>query len=141
MTTVEQNKTLVCRVHEAGINQNKPSVYDKVIAPDFFFHDVSMQPGPAGFATEVGKWTSAFSDFNVTVDSVFGEGDDVFNRGIVSGTHTGVFDGIPATGKSVHFAYFDHWVVKDGKLSECWAQLDYYGLTQQLGVIPQPQAS
>ncbi len=34
--------------------------------------------------------------------------------------------------------YFDHWIVKDGKLSECWAQFDNSGLLQQLGIIPTP---
>lgn len=85
-----------------------------------------------------GKWRNAFSGFKVTVDNVIGEGDQVFNRGAVSGTHTGVFNGIPATGKSIQVGYFENWVVRDGKLSENWVQLDYYGLLLQLGVIPQP---
>ncbi|NJM40980.1 MAG: ester cyclase [Anaerolineae bacterium] len=88
-----------------------------------------------------GIWRNAFSGFKITVDNVIGEGNHVFNRGSVSGTHIGVFNGIPATGKSIHVGYFENWVVKDGKLSANWVQLDYYGLLLQLGVIPQPQAS
>lgn len=142
MTTLEQNKAIARRVHEEGVNENKRSVYDEVVSPDFFFHDVPMsQHGPVGFEEAVGAWIKAFSGFKVTVDSIIGEGNDVFNRASFSGTHTGVFNGIPATGKSIHVVFFDHWVVKDGKLSECWVQLDYYGLMQQLGVIPQPQTA
>lgn len=97
-----------------------------------------MMPGPAGFAEIANMWINAFSGFKSTVDCIICEGNDVFNHGSVSGTHTGVFNGIPPTGKFVHFGYFDHWVVKDGKLSECWAQFDNFGLLQQLGIIPTP---
>ncbi|NJM40981.1 MAG: ester cyclase [Anaerolineae bacterium] len=50
MTTVEQNKDMVRRLIEVGINQNKPDVYYEVLAPDYINHSSPLpQAGPAGF--------------------------------------------------------------------------------------------
>jgi predicted ester cyclase len=142
MTTVEQNKAMVRRIFEEGMDQHKPAVYYELLAPDFVNHTYPLpQAGPAGFAMMGEMYTNAFSGFKVTYDSVVGEGNQVFTRGNFSGTHTGVFNGIPATGKTVRVGFMDSWVVKDGKLSENWVQLDMFGLLQQLGVIPQPQSA
>ena len=141
MTTVEKNKLLVRRVFEEGMNQNKPQIYPEVIASDYVNHSLPVpQPGPAGFAMTVRIFQDAFSGFAVHIDELVGEGNKVFSRGSFSGTHTGVFNGIPATGKHFAAGFIDEWVVKDDKLSENWVQLDMFGLLQQLGVIPQQTA-
>ena len=42
--STEQNKALVRRIFEEGLNQNKPDVFDELIAPSYVNHDV---PAPA----------------------------------------------------------------------------------------------
>ena len=141
MATVEQNKRLVRRVFEEGMNQNKPQIYYEVIAADYVNHSLpAPQPGPPGLEMTARMFLDAFSDFVVHIDELIGEGNKVFSRGSFSGTHSGVFNGIPATGKHFTAGYIDEWVVKDGKLSENWVQLDMIGLLQQLGVVPQQTA-
>jgi predicted ester cyclase len=58
-------------------------------------------------------------------------------RGVASGTHRGVFMGIPPTGKQVTVPGIHIWRIKDGKIVEHWGESDWLGMMQQLDVLPQ----
>ena len=51
-------------------------------------------------------------------------------------THSGVFLGVPATGKRVHSTGQFIREVKNGKVSAEWQTTNSLGMMQQLGVIP-----
>ena len=53
-----------------------------------------------------------------------------------SGTHKGEFKGIQPTGKKFTVTAIDIDRIVDGKVKECWTNMDELGLLQQLGVIP-----
>jgi predicted ester cyclase len=53
-----------------------------------------------------------------------------------TGTHQGVFNDIPPTGKQVTVTGLDLWLFRDGRCIKHWNQEDNLGLLQQLGVIP-----
>jgi len=44
--------------------------------------------------------------------------------------------GIPATGKHATISDFEIFRITHGKAVECWVQVDFLGLLQQLGAIP-----
>jgi predicted ester cyclase len=137
--STEQNKALVRRVFEEGINQGKVDVFDEIIAPAYVNYNMLVPaPGPAGLKQVIGAFTSAFPDMHITLDQVIAEGDKVATHGVMSGTHAGDFMGIPATGKSIAVTFSDIWRIENGKAVENWVQLDMMGLMQQLGVIPAP---
>ena len=69
------------------------------------------------------------------------EGDKVAFRLAVSGTHSGVFQGIPPTGKKISFGGTAIGTIVDGKLEENRAHADIMGLMQQLGAIPHAPAN
>jgi hypothetical protein len=75
----------------------------------------------------------------VTFEAEFADGDYVFHRGYVTGTHQGEWQGIPPTGKQVKMKTLDIWRIADGKAVENWVQMDMLGLMQQLGVVPPPE--
>jgi predicted ester cyclase len=138
----EQNKAMVRRVFEEGINKSDLGVLREILAPNYVNHNLpAPEPGPEGFAQVVGMFTQAFPDFQVTVESVVGEGDMVASRGRFTGTHQGDFMGIPATGRSIDAGYHDLWRIEGGKCAENWVILDMMTLMQQLGVIPAPQGA
>jgi predicted ester cyclase len=60
------------------------------------------------------------------------------NVGTPRGTHQGVFQGIPPTGRPVTLTGISIWRVNGGTIVESWHELDTLGLIQQLGVIPTP---
>ncbi len=137
--STEQNKTMIRQGFEAGLNHGNLTVFEEILAPTYVNHNMPMpEPGPAGFRAVVGAFLSAFSGFQVTLEAVIAEGDKVSTRGYFTGTHTGAFMGIPATGKPVHITYCDMWRIENGKAVENWVQMDMLGMMQQLGVIPTP---
>jgi predicted ester cyclase len=136
--STEQNKALIRRLFEEGLNHNQPSVFDELIAPDFVIYDAppGMQHGGEGFRQVVAMFRTGFPDLHVTFEEEFADGDVVIHRGYVTGTHQGEFQGVPPTGKQVKMKTLDIWRVANGKAVENWVQMDMLGLMQQLGVVP-----
>ena len=77
----------------------------------------------------------------VTIDEQLTEGEKVVTRWTAHGTHQGELAGIPATGKSstVSGIAIDRFV--DGRIAETWGIFDEFGMMQQLGIIPMPEAA
>ena len=136
--STEENKALIRRLFEEGLNQNKPGVFDELLAPDFVIYDAPIvtPPGPEGFRQGIAMFRTAFPDLHVTFEAEFADGDYVFHRGYVTGTHEGEWQGIAPTGKQVKMRTLDIWRVANGKAVENWVQMDMLGLMQQLGVVP-----
>ncbi len=137
----EQNKALVHQLVEEVINQGNASMVDELLAPDFVERE-DLPPGMPRDREALKQLTtmlhSAFPDFKATIDDIVAEGDKVVIRQTWSGTHKGVFMGVPPTGKSVSFGVIDIIRVAGGKCVEHWGQMDNMGLMQQLGAIPAP---
>jgi predicted ester cyclase len=137
--SAEQNKALLRRIFEQGVNARDYNVFDELIAPNYVNYNLpAPAPGPAGFKQVIGMFIAAFPDFHVTIEDMFADGDKVVTRGYGTGTHRGDFQGIPPTGKEVRINYIDIWRLENGKFVENWVQLDQVGLLQQLGVVPAP---
>lgn len=84
---------------------------------------------------EIDMWRGGF-DFAFTVDSQITEGDRVCTRWTWSGTHTGDFMGIPATGRQVAMTGMTIFrCTEEGKITEGWWQYDRLGLMAQLGAL------
>jgi predicted ester cyclase len=83
-----------------------------------------------------------FPDLQITVEASVGEGDLVAQRVHFEGTHTGVFQGLPPTGRRISLDGLElNRHGEDGRVLEHWFHLDALGLLQQLGliVIPGPR--
>jgi steroid delta-isomerase-like uncharacterized protein len=138
--SADQNKALIHRLFEEGINKGNLGVVDEVIAPNYVNHDLpAPAPGAEGFKQIIAMFRTAFPDLHITDEDVIAEGDKVAKRGEWRGTHQGDFMGIPATGKSVAVSYSDIWRIENGQAVENWVQMDMLGLMQQLGVAPAPE--
>ena len=138
--STEQNKALIHRIFEEGMNQNKMGVIDELIASNYVNHDLpTPAPGAEGFKMVVGMFRTAFPDIHITIEDSLAEGDKVMTRGNFAGTHQGAFMNIPPTGKKVTVKYLDVWRIDEhGKAAENWVQMDIMGLMVQLGVVPPP---
>lgn len=78
----------------------------------------------------------ALSDVHFVVEDLIAEGDPVVARLTQSGTHHGIFLGIPPTGKRVRISGVEIFRNADGKIVEHWNNYDDLGLSQQLGALP-----
>ena len=72
----------------------------------------------------------------VTVGEMIAEGDKVAYRVTWTGTHTGEFMGIAATGKRVTVTETHVDQIANGKIMRHDGDSDQLGMLQQLGAIP-----
>ena len=79
----------------------------------------------------------AFPDLHHTVEEMIVEGNTVAARWTVQGTHTGSFQDIPPTGRTVTNAGITVHHLRDGRISETWLAYDNLSFMAQLGPSPQ----
>jgi len=135
----KENLELVHNMYEA-LNTHDVEAHDKFWTKDMIWH------GPPGwgdvhgleaFKNEVMRpFYRAFPDYHAINTIEMAEGDMVAATGHFTGTHSGDWFGIPATGKKVKAGYSDFWRVENGRLAENWVMVDMLGILRQLGVDP-----
>lgn len=106
--------------------------------PDVLAHFLppGLPQGHAGLRLFYGAFLAGFPDAQLHFDDVVSEGDRMAIRYHLDVTHTGEFNGIPATNKRVSFGGTTIFRFAGGKVAERWSESDFFGLLQQLGVIP-----
>jgi steroid delta-isomerase-like uncharacterized protein len=136
--STEENKALVRREYEDGVNQKDFAIRDEVLAGNYIAHFPGLPPlhGIEAFKQFTSSFFAAFPGLQTTIEDLIAEGDKVAIRQIWRGTHNGTFLGIPPTGKQVTFTSTEFYRVAGGELAEEWVELDMLGLLQQLGAIP-----
>ena len=134
----EENKALYRRFVDEVINHKNTDALSDLMAVDMVDHNLmpGQAPGLEGMQTLMTMSLGAFPDLHSTIDVLIAEGDLVAGRMTTTGTHTGDFMGIPATGKQVKFTETHIVRIANGKAVEHWGNSDDMGMMQQLGVIP-----
>jgi predicted ester cyclase len=110
----------------------------ETISPRLVNHTPMTADPPGGVAEVEGifdMFHAAFADFAVEVHQQFAAGDKVMTYKTFTGTHTGEFQGIPPTGRSVRFDVMDIVRLEGGQFVEHWGVVDQMGLLRQLGVL------
>ena len=134
----ERNKNLVRQAAEEIYNKGNYACIDEIVSNDFVIHslnpkkEIHGREGARNFAIAL---RTAFPDIKFIIKDQFAEGDKVVTHFIAEGTHQGSFEGIPPTGKSFKVSAIDIDYIKNGKVSECWSNMDELSLLQQLGVL------
>jgi steroid delta-isomerase-like uncharacterized protein len=137
--SVEENKAVIRRYIEVGWSTGDMRAVEAAIAPGYLRHQPNMvMPVESEKDLEqlIGMYRAGVPDLDIKIQHIVAEGDWVVTRVICRGTHTGELAGIPATGKSLDFTASDIFQMVDGKVVECWHNVDDLGLLQQIGVIP-----
>jgi len=135
--STEDNKALIHRVNEEGLNQHNPALVDEMCAPNFVFHNGSRTiQGLPAYKRYLAPFFSAFPDAHFTTEAMVAEGDTVAVRRTFRGTHKGSLMGIPPTGRQVTISDIVMLRVANGKFVEAWNNIDELGLLRQLRVIP-----
>ena len=134
--STEDNKALVRGFY--GESVHTPALLDELLAPTYVLHFPGSPPiaGIEPAKQLMASYTAAFPDLQLTTEDIVAEGDKVAIRNTWRGTHQGVFQGLPPTGRHVTFTGTDIFRFVGGKIAEQWADLDALGLMQQLGAIP-----
>ncbi len=121
------------------INAGDIDAFAELLTADFVEH----QGGPGYPPTKEGTLDFfrdllvAFPDWHMAVQDLIAGGDKTVARVRISGTQSGAFIGIPATGRSTEVELIDIMRFDAaGLVCEHWGVADMLSLMQQLGVVP-----
>jgi len=135
---VEANIKMYTHVWDEIINKGKLGMFND----SNFTKNVVMHASPADVLgidsakAYYANYLTGFSNITFTIKDVFGQGDKLVKHWNFKGTHTGVFFGIPATGKPVSLDGVTLVRMENGKIAEERDFFDNLEFMQQLGLIP-----
>jgi predicted ester cyclase len=133
MTSIEENKALVRRIHEDLESAGRLELADALFAPTVrSSHRPDRPPGPAGVKRHIAMLRAAFPDLAVTIEDLVAEGDRVAARLTMRGTHLGEFRCVSPTGRSVVWTGLVLRRIAGGRVVEQWSQFDTTSLLAQL---------
>ncbi len=120
------------------VNSHKFDRLTEVFASNVKDHDPAddQGPGPQGFVHWFTQFHSAFPDFQIKVEHLVADEDNVAFAYTITGTQGGPFNGVPATGKKIkvrgmQISKFD----SDAKIVERWGASHETGILQQIGAV------
>jgi predicted ester cyclase len=117
---------------------------EQIIATSFVNEEAEDDPddverqlqGPAGFLATSRWLRDAFSDLRFELQETVAEGDTVIAAAVMTGRHTGPFNGIAPTGRPIAHKQVHIFTIADGQISRHRAVRDDLGLLVQLGWRP-----
>lgn len=135
----DKNQAVVRRTIDELWNKGNLKVVDELFTSDHVNNDpVNMVRGADGLREVVKKYRAAFPDCRLDIDEIFSAGDKVVVRWHYSGTHTNVFEGIPATGRRATGPGLSIHQFAGDRIQQTYTVWDALGMFQQLGVVTLP---
>ena len=133
----EANKAVVCRFYEECLNRHNPAIY-----AEFYSGVVYHAPAIGELRGEAHRQLlvtlfRGFPDGRWTILDQLSEGNKVTTRWVFTGTHGGMFKGIPPTGKQLRYSGICIDRLAEGKIVEEWEEWDTLGVLHRLGALGQ----
>lgn len=132
--------TLARRLYEDFWNNGEADVAEEIIASDFVDHHVppEIPKGPEGVRRWAAIAKEGFPDLHIEIQHLVAEGDKVACHFEITGTHTGTFNGIAATGNRTAAQAMSLLRAEQGKLVEAWEFADVPAFLKPLGIVLGP---
>jgi predicted ester cyclase len=126
------------------IETGDPELAQHIIAPDYVNQEAEDDPedgerhqrGPAGFLATSRWLRDAFLNLRFELQETVAEGATVMAAAVMTGQHTGLFNGIAATGRPIAHKQVHIFTIADGRITSHRAVRDDLGLLLQLGWRP-----
>jgi steroid delta-isomerase-like uncharacterized protein len=135
----DKNKAIARAAFFDYLNHRDFKRFEEIHSKDFVKH---YNNSPAeNLSEEMGDAKGQFessSDLTFTENWMIAEGDKVAVCFTAKGTHDGVFQGVPATGKHYELSAMTVWRFVDGKIAEEWVFSNDLDLYRQLGLFKEP---
>jgi predicted ester cyclase len=139
-TATAQRADELARAFVTAINNEDYAAVDTLLTRDFLSYDVGGAVYTrTGLKEHYRRLRGSFSDLHLEVHENVGvlvENDLIALRTVVTGTHTGDYDGVAATGKPVQFSTSHIFRFRDDRLAEHWHVTDTYRILVKIGAIP-----
>lgn len=138
---VEANIKMYAQVWDEIMNKGKLEMFND----SNFTKDVVMHASPSDIVgidsarAYYANFLTGFSNIQFTIKDIFGQGDKLVKHWNFKGTHTGVFFGIPPTGKPLNIDGTTLVRMSGGKIAEERDFMDNLDMMTQLGLMPAAQ--
>src|SRR6266700_2537044 len=138
--SVKANERVVEAFLQDVVNEHNGDHAINYMNPDMQWYGgtVGTVTGSANVAGLFAGVVAAFPDAHITINDIFGQGDQVVVRVVVSGTQEGAILGIPASGRHVQWDGVDVYRLSDGKISNIWAGDDWTAILNDTGTFKAP---
>jgi predicted ester cyclase len=133
MNTNQQNKEVVQKVFEQGLNKRNFELLKECIADDFT--GIQGKKGAAAFYEPILPLIKSFPDMQWKIDENIAEDDKVVIHWKWQGTQTAPFNNV-TTGKTVTNEGRASFTIIEGKISGAQVLTDRLGFLQALDVLP-----
>ena len=138
--STEDNKNIVRRYREI-YNSNNLDALGEVLAPAFVAHNMlpNVPQTLEGARMIHSQSVAVFPDSHVTTNDLIAENNLVVERWTLTMHHSGApffIGNVPASGKKVEVSGISTYRLAGGKIVETWADMDFLGVMQQVGLIP-----
>jgi steroid delta-isomerase-like uncharacterized protein len=135
--SVEENMNVTHRFIDDVVNGKHPESLQELTAPTYRLYFPGQPPLDRDGLVKMGAELHAgFPDLFVHLDDVVAMRDSVAFLMRMTGTHSGTFQGMAATGKKMDVPGQVFFRLKDGKIVEDRPLYDRMTLLEQLGVTP-----
>jgi len=131
--SLEKNEAVIRGLYEA-YNKHDVALLDNFLAPDYVHHAQKLQ-GLESVKQYEAMIYRGFPDLHDTIVDIIAEGDKVWVRVKVTGTHKNEYRGLSPTGKKVIVTYVGIHRIVNGKVVERWSVYDMMDFYKQLGLI------
>src|ERR1700693_2617577 len=138
-TASAQRSDELVRAFFAAVNDGDDERIDAAAARSFLSYDVHGTRSRTGFKRYAAELHQAFSGLRLEVHENVGvlvEGDLVALRTIITGTHTGPYAGVAATGSQIQTSASHIFRVRDDQFVEHLRVVDTYRILAAIGAIP-----
>jgi steroid delta-isomerase-like uncharacterized protein len=127
---------VVRRFVDDVLNHGRFDALTEIIHPDYRYEgpDGAQLHGLDELQMLVAGYHAGFSDFHVAITSEMTDGDLVAMTMMLTGTHDGEFDGIPATGERLSLPLAVFTRIEDGRIVEDREFYDTGTMLAQLGL-------
>ena len=122
-----------------AVNASDDAGIDQALARGFLSYDKHGVRSRTGIRRYYSELKQSFSDLRLEVHENIGvlvEGDLAALRTIVTGTHSGDYAGVPATGNSVQTSVAHVFRLRDDQIVEHWPVMDTYRIFVAIDAIP-----
>lgn len=129
-----KNKAIIQALYDTVFNQRQFSKLAEMIAPDYT--NTFGDKGIAAFQKTITGLSAAFPDGHWQLEEVIADENKVMVKQKFTGTHTGPFQDIPPTHKTVAVTGMVVYEMANGKVVRTETLTDRISFLQQLGVLP-----
>jgi steroid delta-isomerase-like uncharacterized protein len=134
----EDVKKLNMYFYDEVFRRKNVDAVDDLLSDDFVEHIPA--PGQKtdrnGAKSFIAHMLQAFPDLDFEIENQIVDGESIAVVGSMTGTHSGEFLGVPASGRKVNVMVMDTALISDGKITDHWGLIDVPTLMTQVGMAP-----